>query len=479
MTALRRYVRPVVMCVAVLLSGAGVAHGQALDHLKCHKVKDPLHLPRTTADLPTDLQPEFAASGCQILKPKFFCVPVAKQNVVPAPPRPDIVGQDLSNDFICYKIKCPTQPGDHQVTDQFGTRTQTKFKTSMLCVPAVKGAAPTTTSTTTTGTTTSSTTTTVPPTSCCGAEEIVLQSMSGAVIKTSTLGPSSVPTFTLTLDSGISSAFPGCQHALTVPAGGLGSPGICLNGLNFTGTVEALGCLSGGTDGGGSLWDGGAACPAANVSKVADTSDGVCNPPGQPCNTTGSGSGNNTLGNVDATRGGAPCGGGGVHALVDIPIRHTWWLDADGDCPDLDNTYDPGTDTLVLQFDQIMSLVTGNANADFVDQNGDSCSFAGQGPDHTKHCSGNPARLCSSNVHCTSPLPNEGTCVDGPLTGAPATGPCCRVGQTMTLVGSAPSFTGSPPLFDILFDVRWPMQVIACNPSPGPATCTLPNSCMD
>jgi hypothetical protein len=452
---------------------SGGAHAQGfLDHLKCHKVKDPLKLPRTTADLLTDLQPDFAASGCRILKAKYFCAPVAKENVVPAPPRPDIVGQGLTQDFICYKTQCPVQPPDHEVTDQFGNRTQTKYKTDLLCVPAVKG-----NPTTTTTTTVASTTTTTQPNTCCGATQVVLQSLPGAVIKTATLPTSAVPTFTLTVDSGPPDAHPSCRHDAIVPAGGLGSAAICLSGLGFTGTIDALGCATGGTDGGGSLWDGGATCPGGNVSKVGDTSDGVCNPAGQPCNTSPGGAGANPLGDVDATRGGAPCGPAGVHTLLDIPVRHTWWADFQSECPDPDGVFDPGTDILVLQFDHIMSLATGTANGDFVDENGDACALAGSGPDHTKHCTLDPSRPCSTNSHCNSPA--AGTCVDGPLTGVPAAGPCCTVGQTMTLVASAPSFIGGPPLFDSLFDVRWPMQVIACNPWPGPATCTLPNSCLD
>jgi hypothetical protein len=45
------------LLVALPCVTSSVAHAQAfLDHLKCHKVKDPLKLPRTTADLMTDLQ---------------------------------------------------------------------------------------------------------------------------------------------------------------------------------------------------------------------------------------------------------------------------------------------------------------------------------------------------------------------------------------------------------------------------------------
>src|SRR5437867_10955099 len=107
------------------------ARAQNLDHLKCHKVKDPLRLPPTTADLPAEIQPEFGSTGCVIIRPRLFCVPTSKVNVQPAPPRPDITGQGLLTDYICYSIKCPLQPGDRLVTDQFGTRTQTKYPSSL------------------------------------------------------------------------------------------------------------------------------------------------------------------------------------------------------------------------------------------------------------------------------------------------------------------------------------------------------------
>jgi hypothetical protein len=46
-------------------------------------------------------------------------------------------------DEICYKAKCPTPVvpiPDQLIIDEFGSRTLTKFKTSYLCTPAVKGA---------------------------------------------------------------------------------------------------------------------------------------------------------------------------------------------------------------------------------------------------------------------------------------------------------------------------------------------------
>ncbi|HJQ83672.1 MAG TPA: hypothetical protein VKA21_06335 [Candidatus Binatia bacterium] len=429
--------------------GPGIARAQLLDHLKCHKVKDPTKLPGTTADLNAALQPEFSSPDCRILKAKYFCVPAAKENVQPAPPRPDITGQGLLTDYVCYTVKCPLQPGDRVVTDQFGTRTQTKYKTSLLCVPAVKGTAPQSTTTTTVVTTT--TMTTRPHANqCCAAEQIVLSGM-GGTRQYSGLAPDAFPSgATLVLDSGPADPFPSCRHDVTVATGGFTLPTSCINGLFFTYRITTNGCAAGGTAGGGDLWDGGAACPTPQISRLADTSDGVCNPAGQPCNTTPGGAGANVLGDTDATRGVGPCSPAGVQARVDIPVKEQWWVDADGDCPDLDGVFDAGTDTLVTDYDYILTLTTDSATSQFMDENGDACSRAGSGP--------------------TGPVTN---------TGSGSGSDCCLVGQTMTLASSNPIFTGGPPLFDIIERGGMTFSVSACNPWPGAATCTLPNGCMD
>ena len=128
------------------------AHSQVADHLKCYHVKDSLKL-AGTVDLDT---PQFGAdAGCKISKATLFCVPATKTNVVvvdkatkqPITPLP-VTGPD-PGDRICYKVKCPAAVADQEATDQFGTRTLSKFKVALVCMPAVKGA-PTTTTTTTT-----------------------------------------------------------------------------------------------------------------------------------------------------------------------------------------------------------------------------------------------------------------------------------------------------------------------------------------
>lgn len=129
---------------------ASVAIAQQNDHLQCYKIKDSTKF-TALADLSTASQdPPFPlALGCKIAgKAKQFCVPVDKDNVQESTaPGPDpnyfvaSAGQFLQNDFICYKVKCPKPPvaiSDTEVTDQFDTRVLTKFKTSMVCTPAVK-----------------------------------------------------------------------------------------------------------------------------------------------------------------------------------------------------------------------------------------------------------------------------------------------------------------------------------------------------
>jgi hypothetical protein len=124
------------------------------DHLQCFKVKDPVNL-KATVDLSS---PQFGPyAGCTVSKAQFFCVPAAKvvreakdkktgQPITPL----SIAGTD-AGDRVCYKLKCPDDPPpDTEISDQFGTRTVAKFKTVMLCTPAIKGQPTTTTTTTTT-----------------------------------------------------------------------------------------------------------------------------------------------------------------------------------------------------------------------------------------------------------------------------------------------------------------------------------------
>jgi hypothetical protein len=112
-----------------------------VDHLKCYKVKDPNKL-SGVVDLTS---PQFGLEpGCKISKTRKFCVPVKKAvtsaflngaQITPAP----VSGQNLIDDYVCYKILCKTPPPTSaKVEDQFSTRTFTKFKAMEVCVPAHK-----------------------------------------------------------------------------------------------------------------------------------------------------------------------------------------------------------------------------------------------------------------------------------------------------------------------------------------------------
>ena len=74
-----------------------------------------------------------------------------------------------------------------------------------------------------------------------------------------------------------------CRHSVTIPAGGFEMPSFCLEAVPFTADIVPLGCSIGDALGRGMLWDGNAPEPRPDVHQVGDTSDGVCNPPNEPC----------------------------------------------------------------------------------------------------------------------------------------------------------------------------------------------------
>jgi len=169
---------------AALLVLPALANAQ-FDHMRCFKIKDSAKFD-AQASL-TSLQQQFGLDeNCTIKgKGKMFCVPTSKtltgfiDKSKDGIPQVDLDGDELAFDSICYKVKCPKREiAPEVVTDQFGTRTVEKFKSALLCAPAVKGVPPTTSTTTTISTTTTSTTTTtidcsqvLCPTPNCGAGE--------------------------------------------------------------------------------------------------------------------------------------------------------------------------------------------------------------------------------------------------------------------------------------------------------------------
>ncbi|MCC6850399.1 MAG: hypothetical protein IT294_18060 [Deltaproteobacteria bacterium] len=132
-----------LMMVPGGVEAQGVAAGK-LDHLVCYEMKDSLTV-EALVDLKAELQPEFDQARCRVVKPTKFCVPTTKILLQPGP-GPDIVGQPLRDDYVCYLVKCPRGAlppiPAKLVGDQFGRHRQTKYKPVELCVPARKAAVP-------------------------------------------------------------------------------------------------------------------------------------------------------------------------------------------------------------------------------------------------------------------------------------------------------------------------------------------------
>ncbi len=340
---------------------------------------------------------------------------------------------------------------------------------------------PTTSSTVVSVPTTTSTTL---PLACCGAERITLTSTAGALLVDGLVFPFPAGVVT-TLDVGPAApALPECRHGVIVPAGGFTVPHFDVPALDYCSEIIDLGCEEGDGDGAGALWDGNGAAGMAmtSVSKVADTSDGVCDPnpfvpgicdsgtnQGKPCvidadcppdgmctsNCNPAGLGHNTLGDVDTTRG--PSTTRGIRTAVDMRLRSlTWKAPSDVGChPSTDpgccltaNYGDNITDEVIANFDFVVSATTDVATAQFVDKNGDGCSVAGRGFNDP-------------------PIKGPRT-----LTGSPAPGPCCSVDQTATLVSVGASFSDFEPFSDLGFQLTMPSRVTSCG-TPAASTCVV------
>ena len=329
----------------------------------------------------------------------------------------------------------------------------------------------------------------VPPggPTCCGAERITLTSSAGT-LTVDNLAPFPFPSGVSTVMDVAASAGgpPNCQHAVNVGAGNFSVPNFDLPALNYCSSVTPIGCDGGSGFGAGSLWDGNGAAGVAltNITATADTADGVCdntaivagtctgganngNPcvvptdcPGGTCTgssgCTTAAAGGNTNGDID--RAAAVSAGGGVRSVIDIPVHSLTWSDSlcspaitPGCCPG--SNYNPADGDLVItEFDFILRPTTGTGTGQFVDKNGNLCKRAGSG--------------------FSNPTP------DGPqsLTGTPATGPCCVVGQATTVVSVGIGFSGGAPLYDLGFKSTIPNTVSACGAFSSASACTDPTT---
>ncbi len=140
------------MMVAIgVAASTNTASAQPYDHLKCFKIKDSVASFAASADLrPLDASNFELDVGCKLkVRSQELCIPVSKDRT-DAGPSVAVVGQDLTNAFLCYSVKCPAEvfPDQLLMSDQFGSRQLSRFHTSKLCAPAVLGIPPTTTTTT-------------------------------------------------------------------------------------------------------------------------------------------------------------------------------------------------------------------------------------------------------------------------------------------------------------------------------------------
>jgi hypothetical protein len=244
-------------------------------------------------------------------------------------------------------------------------------------------------------------------------------------------------------------SLPNCVHDTVVPfPGGFKAPAFCIPSLGFTTKVQQTGCGIGRIDS-----DGGS---DFSVVEVADTSSPVvCGLPHSPCATNPS----NTDVRIDVSVGdGATdiCAASGkANAVVVVPTRVLVWADSALQCPDVDGTYNAGTDTLITSFPQTLDLTTDSASADYRDLDPDGCCIAGSGP-------------ASSTNPCTSggmgPVTTKGTCID--LTGLDA------AGADVTAVASGAAGLGAP-LFDITYRMDLPSAMSTSGPFAG-AVCASP-----
>ena len=146
-----RFVRIAVSCLGACLL-AGTASAQVHDHLRCFKIKDPSSFHATVDVRPLDDAVFSVEAGCTIkVKSRQVCFAVEKDLVTTDAPTALVPGAELSNAFLCYSMRCPSSllPESLDMSDQFGTRTLTGFRTSTICAPAVIGDPPPTTTTTT------------------------------------------------------------------------------------------------------------------------------------------------------------------------------------------------------------------------------------------------------------------------------------------------------------------------------------------
>ena len=134
------YTTLAAVLLATLPMQASAQEEPTRDHLACYKVSDPSRF-EATLNLDVGFEAETVGvgdlTGCSAnLKSLRLCVPVAKTVTLTDATILPVIGQDLVNGFLCYKMKCPKADAlEVDVADQFGSRTITVGSAVMICTP--------------------------------------------------------------------------------------------------------------------------------------------------------------------------------------------------------------------------------------------------------------------------------------------------------------------------------------------------------
>src|SRR5262249_20438392 len=199
------------------------------------------------------------------------------------------------------------------------------------------------------------------------------------------------------------------------------------------------GCASGDALGRGTIWDGFAPSPDPDLHTVGDTSDGICNPPGERCDEQQGDAAGNIYGAEVVTVGDGVSNAPGLHLTVELPVLEEAWNPAERtggpemcDPDGVKNQIDAG----IARAYTTLRLTTGSARAEFLDLDGDTCSHK---PD----------------TAASTPT----------VAGEPAPGPCCVPGQRLTLAGASVAYTGFDSFRDVLSTIEMPAEVVECLPA--------------
>jgi len=273
------------------------------------------------------------------------------------------------------------------------------------------------------------------PSNCpLAAGAYTITQTSGGTLNVSTLSTIAFPPSNVVPEAGsflfdVGAGNQDCVHNVVVPfPGGLTVPNFCVPVFGFTVKLTQNGCGIGQIDSnGGSDY---------TVQEVGDTSsEPICN------NQQDCVNGIDSKVRVDVTVGDGvadTCPSGSANAVVTVPVHTLSWLSSSAMCPA--SEFNPDTDLVVLDVNQILDLTTDTNQAQWMDLSGDGCSIAGSGP----------------------------------AAGLSGTGSCWNLSaNTVTFAASGSVGSQNTPLFDFTFTATLPNTVSAPNPSLG-ATCDSP-----